>query len=608
MPNKLRRLGVFGVNLPTKKARVIEASDFLIGGLIVQAERKYNQAFEVRNMNEYQEIFGTNFSSSYYGYDSVNMFFQNASGTDATLYVKAHVGNTGSALDAVNASSNLADTEAAPATTLVAKAAYKTILEYGVHGNRIGYTVTAGTRFTTAANGAGVKTDTFALLDSVAGIRVGDIVKFVATAGGGATVYKKILTVDESLGKVTFAGAFDGSANLADNDVVTVPGFIIKVYEKSISGIVKEVETDIGKIVCTMEPEVTDFYVVNVFANHKYLVLTDSGVTPVAIFEAFPAAVATVTYLASGADGTAATTNAHWLYGNEAAFTGKPIRFLANCETTLETVNKSLEVYSKARWDNPIILGNIASNQTKAQLQTIAGLYQRSDDVLTVNTAHWLQIEDPFSTSALAALRNVPNVGALMGAWIRTIGMLGIHYVPAVKQIPLYGVAGIYGTQFTDDFDRTDLAEYGMNCLEYLSGYGYVIRNWFTPSMADEYLFGNGLLMRNYIKVSCVDSLSSTENTPNSFTRIKEDRMAIIMFGRKHWESGSTGTVSTGETFGITESADGSFSVFEDHFECQADIVNNPQSSINVGQRNFDICFTYPSPAGSIRVGTGFML
>lgn len=606
MPNRLRRLGIYGANLPTKKARVIESSDFLIGGIIGQAERKYDQVFEIRNMNEYKEIFGTNFSSTYYLFDSVNLFFQNSVGTDATLYVKAHVGNTGSALDAVTATVNILNQ--AGQTGLVFKAGYKTVLEYGVHGNRIGHKITLIDRFTTAANGSGTKDDLYAVLDSVAGIRVGDQVKFVATAGGGATVYKKITSIDENAGRVYFAGAFHASANLADNDVISVPGFQIQVYEKGVSGLVKEVETDIGKIICTMEPEVTDFYVVNVFANHKFLVITDSARVEAAINQEFPAAVSTITYLASGADGTAPTTNAHWQYHNETAFNSKPVRFLANCETTLETVNKSLEIYSKARWDNPVILGNLASNQTKAGLQTIGSLYQRSDDVLQINTAHWIQITDPFSTSPLAPARSVPNVGALMGAWVRTIGTLGIHYVPAVKQIPLYGVVGIYGTQFTDDFDRTDLAEYGINCIEYLSGYGYVIRNWFTPSITTEYQFGNGLLMRNYIKVSCVDSLQSTENTPNSFTRIKEDRMAIIMFGRKLWNTGSTGTVSTGETFGVTETADGTFTTFEDHFECQADIINNPQSSINTGQRNFDIWFSYPSPAGSIQIGTGFLL
>lgn len=606
MPNHLRRLGVYGKNAQTRKSKVVEASDFLIGGMIVQAERKFDKAFVVRNMNEYQEIFGGNVSSSFYGFDCVNMFFQNVVGVDASLYVKAHVGNTGTAIDAVTASLNLADQEVGPATTLVVKAGYKENLEYGVHGNRIGVTVTLGNRFTTALNGAATTTNYYVDVDSVAGVRVGDIVRFTHT--GPVYVYKKITDIDETLGRLTFATQF-GSAAFVDNDVAEVLGFRLRVYEKSTKGVVKEVDTDLGQIYCTMEPEVTDYYVVNVFKNSLYVVVTDSGVSPVAVQEAFPAALASVTYLTAGADGTAPTTNAHWSYHNESAFATYPIRLIANCETTLDTVNKSLEVMCKARTsDSPIVIGNIPSNQTKAQLQTVGASYQRSDDVLMVNTAHWLQITDPFVSSSIAPLHNVPNVGAVMGAWLRTIGTLGIHFVPAVKQISLYGVEGIYGTQFPDDYDRTDLAEYGMNCIEYLSGSGYVIRNWFTPSTTIEYWFGNGLLMRNYIKVSCVDSLQDTENTPNSFTRIKEDRMAIIMFARRLWDSGSTGTVSTGETFGITENTDGSFTTFEDHFICQADIINNPQSSINAGQRNFLIHFSYPTPAGSIEISCGFLL
>jgi len=31
-------------------------------------------------------------------------------------------------------------------------------------------------------------------------------------------------------------------------------------------------------------------------------------------------------------------------------------------------------------------------------------------------------------------------------------------------------------------------------------------------------------------------------------------------------------------------------------------------SSLNAGNRNYDIFFTYPAPAGSIKIGVGIML
>jgi hypothetical protein len=609
MPTKLRTLGVQGENLPTKKARTVSASDFLIGGLIAQLERKYLQSFLVHNMNEFVEIFGYNIVSSWYGWDTINLFFQNIVGTDAKLYVKAHVGNTGSAIDAVQALANIADQDVSPETTLKIKAAYRNIDEYGDHGNRVGYKITNGARFTSAADGVGTKDDLYAICDSVAGVKVGDIMKFVATAGGGATVYKKITAVDESLRKVSFSGAFHASANLADGDVVSVLGFRIQTYEKSINGIVKEVDSDIGKIYCTMAPEVSDYYVDNVFKDNRY-VKAESQTHTHTLNTMFPADVSTITYLASGANGTSPTTNTHWLYGNYSAFNSDPIRFLTNPETTITSVNQYGENYCKSRWDNPKWIYNIPSNQSKSQLQVIGSSYQRSDDVLGVINGTWLKIADPFSNSVLAQPREIPNVGATMGAWIRTIGLFGIHYIPAIKQIPLYGVIGVVDTAFPNpnDTDRTEVAEYGVNITTYISGYGFVIRNFFTPSMTEEYWFANGILMRDFFKVSGTDSLQASENMPNSFSRIQEDKMAMYTFMRRMWDVGSTGSVPTGETFGISQDAEGNPTTFDDHVEVIADIINNPLTKVNAGERNIDTYFTYPSPAGSIRIRVGLML
>jgi hypothetical protein len=164
------------------------------------------------------------------------------------------------------------------------------------------------------------------------------------------------------------------------------------------------------------------------------------------------------------------------------------------------------------------------------------------------------------------------------------------------------------GDQFLSDLDRTDLAENGINVIQELDGIGTIVRNFFTPSIDVAYQFGNGILMRNFIKISAVDSLQPSENQPNSIGRIKEDRMAILQFLYRLWESGSTGNVPTGETFGQTQDEEGNESTPEDHFEVKADAINNPQISINAGERNIDVYFTFPAPAGSIKIGVGILL
>ena len=604
MPANLRRLGVYGESLPTKKSKQVRAADFGIGGIIGLFERRYKIPMLCNNITEFQQKFGNHVTSTYYGWDAIKGFFDNVGGVSAKLYVVGHVGYDGAAYDGVAATVNLVD--ALAANTLQIDSAYEGELDYSTYGNKTGYTVTNGTRFTTAIKTATTKDDTFIYVDSVADIKVGDIIKVVATAGGGATVYKKVTEIDEALGKVSFTGAFHASANPDVDDVVTIPGFQLQLYRKSSTGVESKVEEELGKIWCTMEDGVTDYYVENVFSSSKYIKATDLD-SASAIGSTFPADVATVTYLTSGVNGTAPTTAAHWSQ-DLLALDNYPVRMIANPETTTEAIQKAIETYCRTRTDLPKVIYNVAEDQTKSQYITIGNNFQRSDDVLGVIVCDWLGVTDPFATSSLAPDRSVPNVGHVMGAWIKCISTLGIHYIPSVQSIPLFGINGITRTTVWDDEDRTDLAESGINIIDYKNGVGYLIRNFFTPSTSIEFQFANGILMREFMKVSAVDSLQSSENIPNSLNRIKEDKMAVLNFLLKLWRNGSTGNVPEGESFGITEDESGNPTVWSDHIQVQADVFNNPQSSINSGERNINIWFTFPTPAGSIKIGVGILL
>lgn len=605
MPN-LRRLGRHAENLPTKKTKTVTASDFLIGGMIGQFERKYKSAFEARSLKEFQEIFGDHVDSSFYGSDAVNGLFSNLVGVQGKVYIKSHVGHTGSAFDAVTATKNFDDQAVSPKETIKVEDGYVGELGFGVSGNRTGIKITNGVRYTTAVSTSGTKDDTFALCDSIIGVKVGDIIKMVGTGGGGATVYKKVTSIDSNTGALNFSGAFHASANLETDDVVTVLGFQLQVYRKTIDGVVTEVDKDLGKVWCTMEPEVSDYYVENVFSTSKNIIVTDLGISETSINEEFPADVSTVTYLASGADGTSPTTSAMWAE-DLLAFDNLPVRFLGNPETTDSSIQSAGETYCKGRWDNPKWIYNIASDRTKAQLLTIGNNYQRGDDVLGVIAANWLEISDPFASSPLAPKRQIPNIGHVMGAWIRVIGLYGIHYIPAIQEIPLYGVEGIVGDQLLDDEDRTDVANAGINMIQKRSS-GYQIANLFTPSITTEYKFANGILMRSYFQVSAVDSLATSENKPNSLKSIKDDRQAVYTFMNRVWVSGSTGTAPEGETFGQSENDDGTTTKFDDHVEVIANSINNPQWAIDLGQADIYIYFSYPTPKGSIKIGAGLLL
>jgi hypothetical protein len=609
-----RVLGIHGANAPTIKSKVIEPSDFLIGGIIGQFERKYDKAFLVHNPAEKQAIFGDDISSSWYGSEVVDGFFNNVQGVDAKLYIKSHVGYTGSAIDAVVASSTIKNTDGGGANLLTLQAAYqyKTAgaLEYGISGNRTGYTITNGSRFSTTCGVTGsASTDTWIYLTSVSDVKVGDTLKIFLTDGGNATVYKVVTNVNESTGKVDFSGAIHASKKATAADVVQVMGIRIRIYRQNKKGVVSEVDTNLGAVYCSINSQVSDYYVENVFATSSWIDVTRIATSPATPDVDFPADVASVTYLASGADGTTPTTAAHWSL-DLTDLNGLPVRMICNPETTTDAIQKAGETYCQGRTDdNPKWIICIPKNQTKAQLITIGNGWQRSDGVLGTMAADWIQITDPFATSSLAPKREIPNAGHVMGCILRTIGLKGIHYIPQ-KDTPLFGVEGLANSNIStiSDTDRTDLANAGVNVIQFVSGYGYIIRNLRTPSTAREFKWLNSMVMRDYIKVSVINSLQPSENEPNSFDNIKDGKDAINNFGYDLWKRGSTGNVKLGETFAQTQNSDGSLTQFTDHYQVIGDITNNPQSSIEAGQRNYSVYFTFPAPTESILISVGIWL
>lgn len=604
----LRRLGTYAENLPTIKQKNVIAADFSIGGIIGQFERKFDKAFAVKSAAEAIEIFGSHVIETYYGWDAVNGFFDNIAGVNATLYIAPYVGFTGSAIDAVVAFANLSD--GTPENVIKLEAAYKGDLEYGISGNRTGYTITNGDRFVTAASATAIATAKTITVDSVAGMRVGDIIKIVLTAGVGATVYHTITAIDEGNKQVTWTDAdLDpaGTSTLAVDDVVSIPGFRLRVWRKDTNGIVKEVDTDLGKIYCSPQSAVSDFFVENVFSESKWLKPTRLTTTPATLDLTFPVDVSSVTYLTSGADGTSPTTAAHWSR-TLTRLDDLPVRFITNAETSLQAVQNAGETYCQGRNDNPKWIYMLAENRTKDQMIQDGQNYQRSDDVLGVIVNNWLKIDDPFSNSALAPYRHIPNVGHVMGIWIRVISEIGVHYVPALRNTPLLGIQGLVGEQVLDDNNRTDVAEAGVNVIQEVAGSGFIIRNFFTPSTTTEFRFANGILMREFIKVSLVDSFALSENEPNTLDKIRELKMAALQFMYRLWFRGSTGNVPEGETFAQSEDAEGNKTSFDDHVIIRADLTNNPQANINLGERNVDLWFSYPPPAGSTKVGIGFLL
>jgi hypothetical protein len=598
----MRRLGVYSENLPTKTTPQVQPANFSIAGLLGLFERKYAAPVLVTNQTEALAALGAQIDSSAYGPDALNGFFTNLVGTQGSIYVLSYKG-TGAV--AASASLNNLDSPAEPCLKL--SSAYQGIDDYGLSGNRTGYTVTNGSAFSTAVttlpSGTGDPARII-ILASVVGVKVGDVIKISKT---GYSEFHYVTEVNENAKTVKWADSDYAGTGVAADYTVDVWALQIKTYRKDINGVVSEVDVDLGKTWITFNSADSGKYIQNVFARSSWLkaaLLTVTGGPTAA--QIYPADVATITYLASGAVGTLPASASDWaiLYP---LFNGLPIRWLANCETSNATYQAALEAYCAGRSDNPIAVLVGAQSMTKAQAVAAGQSFQRSNEVDAVFVHNWLAIPDPFATSPTAPYRTIPNVGHIMGWWINSVQSSGIHVIPARKNHPLLGVSDVYGEQGLDDYTRTDMANAGTNVIQNMSGRGIIVRNLFTLSTDKAFRYSNAILMRNYVKISGIDSLQDSENTPNDIGHVREDRMAFLQFMHRLWGRGSTGNIKEGETFGQYEKSSGVLSTEEESYEVIADATNNPVTTLQAGERNIDIWFMFPAPAGSIKIGVGLI-
>ena len=553
----MRRLGVFGVNNPTKMGRTIQPSDFSIAGLYGMFSRKYDRTFRLQSIQDAQVILGRNENPNWYGWDALNGFFSNLLGQNGSIEVASyHEG-------AVQAN-YLFD------TVLNFSSAYYGESSFGLSGNRSGFSLAYRPIFATEV--LSVDGTNF-VLESIAGVKVGDVLV-------QGTVYARVLSIDESTNTIVSADLAVGAAE--------VQGYRIVTYIKAITGAVTEVST----MDVTMNPN--NRYISDVFTENEYLAVTVVDDIPLEGI-----AETGIQWLEGGLDGTRPTN-----YDNIwTMMDNVPIRMVSAVETTNPEHQMELEAYCNNREDNPIVFitGQMEINN-KNTLITRGQNMQRSNEVDAIYVHNWLAITNPFGVQN----RVVPSGGHLMGLWIRSIGLNGIHSLPARQDTPLMGVQDVVGFQALGDLDRTDLAEAGVNVIQN-SGRGIVLRNMFTLSVSPEFRFSNGLIMRNFIKASAIEALIPTENATDAMDGVEQSRMAIIQFMLGLWNRGSNGNVPMGITFGRFLRDDGSFSTTSDAYEVIADVTNNPPSSIARGERNIDIYFMFPSPAGSIRVGVGLI-
>jgi phage tail sheath protein FI len=599
-----RNVGVHGTTLPTKKSLSIQPSDFTIGGLIGRFPSQYAEAIELRGDDKLDTVFGEGLEQ-YFGHDAVIGFFENAGG--ASLWVKSHIGNDGSAIDAVSADEDIDDAGANP--TIKINAAYREIVRYGTFGNNIAHKVTNGDRYSTTAIATAIAAATEISINAVGDIKVGDILKVALTGGGTSTVHHKITEIDESGQIVKFTGPLSGGVEtLVIGDVVSVIGVRVQTYIRSKRGIVSEIETELGKTFCSMEPEVVDYYIENVHKENQYITINDLN-SASTLEQRYPINDSNPVFLTGGLNGTAPSTTNHWDF-NFDSFDNKPVRVMTNSDTSDKAHFDNMEAYSINRitTDFPVVIPNGSVNMSATALENVYRSYQRSQQRLMVNCFTWYEKPDQYNSSPIAPKRQIPPVGHNMGCWIRAITEFGAHQGPAIFQINARGVTGVVGHQDFDDAVRTRLIEAGGNISQVIDG-AVRIRNWITPSTLVEFLFGHTLIQMNLIRESVKGSMTVKQNEPNVFKRIERGRDGIVAFMARLWRQGNNGKVEEGEFFGQQQDPETlEATQMSDHFEVISDPSVNDRDHLLQGKRDYNIRFTPVPETLDIYVNVGIIL
>lgn len=599
----MRTRGIFGYNLPPIVGNVVTPAAFGIAGFTGRFARGLvstqitSKAFPVNNAVELEQICG-GYVSGYYGRYALDSYFVNLNGKSGMAYVSMYV-----SASAVQAYYNSPDSQPTAVNTLALKAAWRTVDDKSADGNKTGYTLTNGARFTTTAASSALLSATSIVLTSVSGIVVGDLLKIVS---GATTHYAKVSAKNESTKTLTVSALTNA---ITAADVVTAMGFQILTYRANANGIPQRVFLPEDKLWLSMESENTQYYVNNAFVNHPYLKLVDL-LDPAAGHLRWPQDVSTVTMLASGSDGVAPVT-ADWTALNS-NFDALPIRFLACTDSTASAVNIAGEAYCGARLDSPIWLYNEDSGSAVSDWTTSGQLYQRSNQVQGFFVKGWRNVFDPIGVGSNPVVK-IPTNAAIIGMWIRAFYTYGFHRDPAGNDLPLLGFAPsgttiFYEDSFTDD-QLTQVVEAGVNVIQNKPGKGLIVTYPYTPSTQLGCLFAGDLLFQNFFKISAVESLADTINRPNRASALKEYGQAIRDFGVQLKERGSFpyGTDPKGP-FGDFFKPDGTISTIDDVWQVQADQYNNTTTDIASGNGNITVRYYRAAPLTSLAIGVGAQL
>jgi phage tail sheath protein FI len=591
-------IGVNVVEVDGRASPEIEAAPTSVAAFLGFTERGLpNRPVAVRSLAQFRDRFGSHLPNGYLAY-AVEGFFLNG-GREA--YV-CRVAGTNSAAAAVT----LNNRAAAPAPALRVTAGYRGQPDPGDWGGRLRLDVRDDPKGSTkVVNGPG-NTQTSAQLESLAGVRVGSVVRFVS---GSATVYKKVTAVGSN-NTINWTGNISAPL-VADAPVSTVEFRLIVRYQPTPTSEFVTVE-DWGQL--SMEPDSPDYAVGRLnhqFTGSRYVTLTDLSGTA-ATGEETPA-VASGQAPVGGAPGTATVAS---FTGDQAAKTGvyafdaARVQLLAVPDAHLLTPDDRIGVvraaidYCAGRGDcmyvgsapdrglkggrtvarslsdynepESVYVGNVKKYSGKFQgAKVYGGLY-----------APWVRVNDPAPGPAPTLV--VPPEGHVMGVYARTDLERGIFKAPAGTQAQLRGVLEV--SAGLTDGQMTDLVRNGfVNPINFTEGLGVTIAASRTLSTDTRWWFVSTRLLFNFVKSSLREGLRFVRQEPHSEELRRSVKYNVVTpFLLGLWRRGAFGTGEAADLFTVV---------------CGPE--NNPPAEVNLGNFKIEVYFYPVKPAETIVIVVG---
>ncbi|HEX8073058.1 MAG TPA: hypothetical protein VF546_24135 [Pyrinomonadaceae bacterium] len=590
-------VGVNVIEVDGRASPAIQAAPTSVAAFIGIAERGVpNAPVRVTNLEQFFERFGRHRTDGFLAY-AVAGFFLNG-GREA--YVNRVVGAAAAA-----AAATLNNRASPAAAALRVTAGYRGRTDPGAWGERLRVDVRDDPRATTTLALAVAAADTSAQLVSVAGLRVGSVVRFSA---GANTFHRRVTGIAGNT--INWTGGLGTALTVAATQVSSAEFRLVVRYQAAPTEDFRVVEEWPQLSMETDSPDYVAGRINHQFTGSRYVTVADiSGAAASGDENPQVSSNSVLTGSAEPAVASGAYTGSAALKTGFYAFDTAEVQLVAvpdahqlNAAGRLQVVRAALD-YCAARGDcmyvgsapdrgsGAITVPRRRSDYTQtesaylATVKTYAGQFQ-ANKVFGALYGAWIRVDDP--APGPAPTRFVPPDGHVLGVYARTELERGIFKAPAGNAAFVRGALDV-AVDFTD-VQHTDMVRVGLvNGIRRTPGLGIVVTTSRTLSTDTRWWFVNVRLLFNFVKSSLRTGLRFVRQEAHSEELRRAVRLNVVRpFLLGLWRQGAFGSDPPDAVFTI---------------KCDAE--NNPPAEVNLGNFRVEVYFYPAKPAETILIVVG---